>query len=69
MWRFFLDITLLMIVNNLSFERITISPNETNAVLIVYADAVLAFPITSELRDDCSERLSDLVVGEPRVTA
>jgi len=35
-----------MIINNLNFERITISPNETNAVLIVYADAVLTFPIT-----------------------
>jgi hypothetical protein len=35
-----------MIVNNLDFERITISPDETNAILIVDADTVLAFPIT-----------------------
>jgi len=35
-----------MIVNNLNFERITLSPNETNAILIVDADTVLSFPIT-----------------------
>lgn len=34
-----------MIVNNLNFERITIPPDETNAILIVDADTVLAFPI------------------------
>ena len=47
-----------MIVNNLNFERITLSPNETNAILIVDADAVLAFPITLQsfemiARKDC----------------
>ena len=35
-----------MIVSNFNIEHLTISPNETNTVLIVYADAVLTFPIT-----------------------
>jgi hypothetical protein len=35
-----------MIVNNLNFKSITVSPNETNAILIVNPDTVLAFPIT-----------------------
>ena len=47
-----------MIINNLDFERITISPKETNAILIVNADAVLAFSITFQgfqtiAREDC----------------
>jgi hypothetical protein len=47
-----------MIVNNLNFERITSSPNETNAILIVDADTVLAFPIALQsfemiARKDC----------------
>lgn len=35
-----------MVVNNLNFKRITITPNEANTILIVDADAVLTFPIT-----------------------
>jgi hypothetical protein len=47
-----------MIVNNLNFKRIPISPNETNAILIVDADTVLALPITPQSfevipRKDC----------------
>jgi len=34
-----------MIVNDLNFEGIAISPDETNTILIVDADTVLAFPI------------------------
>jgi len=34
-----------MIVNNLHVECVTVSPNETDAVLIVDADTVLALPI------------------------
>jgi hypothetical protein len=33
-------------VNNLNFERIASSPDETNTVLIVDTDTVLALPIT-----------------------
>jgi hypothetical protein len=35
-----------MIVNNLNFERIAISPDETNTILIVDTNTVLALPIT-----------------------
>jgi hypothetical protein len=48
-----------MIVNNLNFKSITVSPNETNAILIVNPDTVLAFPITLQgfkaiTRKDCN---------------
>jgi hypothetical protein len=47
-----------MIVNNLNFECITIAPNETDAILIVDANTVLALPITLQSfevipRKDC----------------
>jgi len=47
-----------MIINDLNFERITISPNETDAILIVDANTVLAFPIALQSfevipRKDC----------------
>lgn len=34
-----------MIVNNLNLERVAVSPNETEAILIVDADTVLTLPI------------------------
>jgi hypothetical protein len=49
---------LLVIINNLNVKRITIAPNETDAILIVDADAVLALPIAFQRlkaipRKDC----------------
>ena len=35
-----------MIVSNFNIEHLSISPNETNAILIVNTDAVLALAIT-----------------------
>jgi hypothetical protein len=35
-----------MIIDNLNFERITISPCETDAILIIDADTMLTLPIT-----------------------
>jgi hypothetical protein len=45
-------------INNLHIERITIVPNETNAILVVDTDAVLALPIALQSfkvipRKDC----------------
>jgi len=47
-----------MIINDLNFKGITISPDETNAILIVDANTVLASPITLQSfevipRKDC----------------
>jgi hypothetical protein len=47
-----------MVVNYLNIKRITITPNEADAILIVDANAVLPFPISFQSfkvipRKDC----------------
>jgi len=37
-----------VVINYLNIKSVTIAPNETDAILVVDADAVLAFPIAPQ---------------------
>jgi hypothetical protein len=55
-----------MIIHDLDFKRITITPNKTNAILIVNTDAVLALSISLQCfqliaRKDCE--IAQLISG------
>jgi hypothetical protein len=44
----YLAFILVMIINNLDCIWPFVSPNEANAILIIYPDAMLSFPVASE---------------------
>ena len=54
-----------MVINNFYIERIAISPDEADPILVINANAVLAFTITLQsLKTIFLERLSNLAARE-----
>jgi hypothetical protein len=50
-----------MVVDDLDVERITGPPTEAHTPLLIYADAVLARPVTFELLEAVARRNSQIV--------